>query len=149
VGTPATEKIRLPKYKLNYRMINRAVALIYWIFKKDFKQTTPYFSTCLITTLMLFVNFTSLLVILNNTNLMLSFKFIENVKLNSWINTIIQGSILWILFFIIFPKNKLELYQFREDQIIAGRKKLISIIILSITLMSGLLVKSGLNKGLI
>lgn len=130
-------------------MINRAVALIYWIFKKDFKQTTPYFSTCLITTLMLFVNFTSLLVILNNTNLMLSFKFIENVKLNSWINTIIQGSILWILFFIIFPKNKLELYQFREDQIIAGRKKLISIIILSITLMSGLLVKSGLNKGLI
>jgi hypothetical protein len=129
--------------------MTRLVALVFWMFKADKKQDTPYFSTCLIITLVIVVNLISIAAVCNFSYNVFYIRFVESIKINDWINTIIQGSIIWMIFFFIFPKKKLELYVFTNSQLIKTRKRLIALIIVSIIVMTLLLIKKGIDSGII
>lgn len=133
----------------NKIFMNRIVALVYWVFKTDKKQDTPYFATCLIVTLLLVINFVSIASVFNLKYHPFAIKFSENQRISDWVNTIIQGSLLWIIFALIFPKKNLEPYGFTEVELKKARNRLIVAIVLSIILMVCLLIKRGIDKGLI
>lgn len=129
--------------------MKKNIALIYWIFKTDKKQTTPYLSTCLIVTLLFVLNIVTLLLLFGVPLSLSPFYFTKNQKINSWLNTIIAGTFLWIIFGLAFPKSKLEKYEFENNKIVSSRKWLILYVGLSILLMTLSLIKQGINKGTI
>lgn len=129
--------------------MDRLISLVYWVLKMDKKQDTPYFSTCLIVTLIFIVNIISLAVIFNFSYDVFAIKFVDNQKVSDWINTIIQGTIIWMIFFFFFPKKKLEEYEFSEGQLKKGRKIMFATIIISLIIMACLLIKKGIDQGLI
>lgn len=127
----------------------KVVAKIYWIFKSNERQTTPYFSTCLILTLIVVINIASLATILNVPFDTASLNFVNNDKINGWVNTILKGTFLWVLFALLFPKKRLEKYEFAPSQLSKAKRILIIVIILSVVVMSLFLIKSGIDKGII
>lgn len=116
--------------------MKRKIALIYWIFKTDKKQTTPYFSTGLIVLALLILPF---FIVSFSLNLSLSFfQFIElpNKKAQSWINTILCVTPLLLLFFFLYKRKQLEAFEFSNTQIRKGRKLLIATMIILICLLA-------------
>jgi len=129
--------------------MTRTIALIYYVLKNDKNQTTPYLSTCLLSTLLIFINGVSLFVLLNIPPAYLNFEILDNKKLNRWLNSFIIITPIWVTFALLFPKRKLEAYDFPSSQVAKAKKYLIVIIVCSIFLMTLLILRSGVRRGLI
>lgn len=129
--------------------MRRIISQVYWMFKTDAKQTTPYLSTCLIITLIFVLNVVSLFLLLGLPFTLSPFQFTKNEKINSWVNTILGGTFLWLIFGLLFPKKQLENYEFSNTKIVSTRKWLIIYIAFSILLMSASLIILGIKKGTI
>ena len=127
----------------------RLIALVYCMFKADKRQDTPYLSTCLIVIILFIMGLTSFAVLFDFNYTTLSVKILKSQKLNRWINSIIQINILCFIFILLFPKKKLEEYEFNNIQLLQVRKILIFIIIISIIIMTLLLIKKGIQSGAI
>jgi hypothetical protein len=128
--------------------MTRTIALIYWVFKTDKKQTTPYLSTCLLVGLLFIMNAASFMLLINVRSVYL-FNILASKKFNSWLNTIIITTPILLLFFLLFPKQKLGEHYFSDKQIRYARRNLIISFITSLIILVGLLIKSGIDRGII
>lgn len=129
--------------------MKRIIALIYKVFLRDTKQTTPYLSTCLIVCLMLILNFVSIMLIFRIPRGVFVIRFIDVEKLNNWLNTFLFVTPLLLLFTIIFPKKIIEGYEFSDNQIRKGKRSLIIYVLISIIILVSLLVSEGVRRGFI
>lgn len=128
--------------------MNKLIALIYWVFKADKKQTAPYYSTCLMTGLLFIINIASLLLFIGVKSIYF-FNLLENRRLNGWANTFIIVTSVLLLFTLLFPKKTLDKYKFTDRQLKTGRRNLILFFVISLTILVILLIKSGIDRGFI
>jgi len=126
--------------------MTKIIALIYWTFKTDNKQTTPYLSTCLFLGLIFILNIASLMVILKIPRSAFTMTLIDNEKFNSWLNTLITTSPILIGFYVIFPQKKLNKYSFNQGKIKNAKRKLLIYFFISLLLFVALLIQFGIER---
>lgn len=129
--------------------MKRIVALIYKIFLRDTKQTTPYLSTCLIVCLMLILNLVSIMLIFKIPRRLFLIRFVDVDKLNNWFNTFLFVTPLVLLFTILFPQKIIKGYEFNDNEIRKGKRNLIIYVLISIITLVSLLIIEGVRRGFI
>ncbi len=129
--------------------MKRIVAFIYHMFNNDAKQTTPYFSTILLTALLIAMHLYLFILIFKIPTYVFRPINFENSKLRGWVNTIVFFTPILISLFCFYTKKKLELYEFNEIQLKSGRKKIILYMIVLLLLLIFFGLKKGVDEGLI
>ena len=119
--------------------MRRVIALIYWIFKTDKKQTTPYFSTGLIVVALIVLPFFFFVFLFDIPISFLHLIDLSNRKLKNWVNTFLWVTPLLFLFFLFNKRSTLNKYRFSDLEIKKGRRKLI----LGLIILIGLLALSA------
>jgi hypothetical protein len=120
-------------------IMRRVIALIYWIFKTDKKQTTPYFSTGLIVVALIVLPFFFFVFLFDIPISFLHLIDLSNRKLKNWVNTFLWVTPLLFLFFLFNKRSTLNKYRFSDLEIKKGRRKLI----LGLIILIGLLALSA------
>ncbi|MBN8785427.1 MAG: hypothetical protein J0G98_20415 [Terrimonas ferruginea] len=129
--------------------MNKIVALIYWIFKSEKKQSTPYLSTILALSGIIFL-LVCIVFLLFDLPTVYLFPFdVQNPKVRSWINGAFMPTILGLMLLLLFPNKKLKTYQFSSMEIGKGRRMLIVLFFTLVLLLALALVKHGIQKGMI
>lgn len=129
--------------------MTRTIALFFHVLKSDKNQSTPYLSTCLLSTLLIVINAVSIFLLLNIPSSFLDYRILDNKKLNSWLISFIIVTPIWGTFSLIFPKRSLEEFSFSVSQVAKAKKYLIVIGGSSLILMTLLLLRSGVRRGFI
>ncbi|MBN8784758.1 MAG: hypothetical protein ABS85_13650 [Sphingobacteriales bacterium SCN 48-20] len=129
--------------------MKRVIALIYWTFKKDSKQTTPYLSTVLIVVLLLIMHFFLVFFAFKLPGTILLPIKIDNKKLEIWTNTLLFFIPVLLLFFFVVREKDLKRYIFLDSEIKKGRRILIGYFILLFLALSFFALKSGVDEGTI
>ncbi len=129
--------------------MKKIVQKVYWLYKSDKKQTSPYVSTVLTFVGIFFLTFVVILLLLDiPTEYIFPFQT-ENSILQRWLNGSIYPTFLIIIFVIRYPKSKLEIEQFNNQNLKKIKNWLILFFLIPFILMMLLLIRKGIKKGLI
>jgi p-aminobenzoyl-glutamate transporter AbgT len=129
--------------------MRKIVQQVFWMYKSDKKQLTPYTSTVLSFVGISFLIFVSLLLVFDiPVDYVFPFKS-ENQILNRWVNGSIYPTIFIILFVRIYPKHKLDTNEYNSQSLKKVKNWLILIFFISLLIMTLLLYRKGVKKGFI
>ena len=129
--------------------MNKLIQQLYWLYKSDKKQDTPYLSTVLT-----IVGISFILFVIIVLSMKIPFRYIfpfnpENLILKRWLNGSIYPTIFIFIFLFIYPKSKLEIETYNNQDLKRTRNLFVAIFIVTLIILFFLLFKSGQDKGLI